>query len=296
MAAVQQQQQQAQQLQPRSHVRSRLMLGLGLLRPVASDPLMQAPSRSRRADVRQHSGGIWAAEGNVAPALTRQDLCSDSVSSAARLDMLQTLQRSASAVSSEDNSLAGRSISGSSMGRGMGSAASDSSSSQPASPNGACSSPPAAPERYSSGGSGCAPSTQSPGWPTNRSEVLTSNAEQISREQMGAQQHAAAAPLPVDAGLDIEGGRQLGRQQQPPTAWPNPGGPSVAAASVQAQGPHSHTLQDEDSAHSSPTSSNLAAAEQAVHSAHTSAATATGRPALLSSPFLQYDFAALEHQ
>jgi hypothetical protein len=273
MTAVQQQHQQQPQpqLQPRSHVRSRLLLGLGLLRPVASDQLVQAPSRSRRAEVLQHSGGLWAAEGDAASALTRQELCSDSVSSAARLDMLQTLQRSASAVSSEDASVTGRSISGSSMGRGMGSAASDPSSSCPGSPDGSCSSPPAAP-------------------------VPTSNAEQMSREQMGAQQHAAAATLPVDAGLDIEGGRQLGRQQQPPTAWPNLCGPSVAAASVQAQGQHSHTLQDEDSAHSSPTSSNLAAAEQAAHSAHTSAAKATGRPALLSSPFLQYDFAALEHQ
>lgn len=83
---------------------SRLVHGFALLRQAASDPLLQPQARglarlsASRGSVLNRNN-LWLSGSHSA--VTRAELCSDSVSSAARVDLQQALQRSTSGSSSE---------------------------------------------------------------------------------------------------------------------------------------------------------------------------------------------------
>lgn len=96
VSAALMQQQQQQQHYMHSSFGSRLLQGLAVLRPVAADPLQQPRSRGSlrpRPPDPQQARRPWAAadssnsNSSNAPVLARHELCSDSVSSAARLDL-----------------------------------------------------------------------------------------------------------------------------------------------------------------------------------------------------------------
>lgn len=82
----------AQQQHTHSSFGSRLLQGLAVLRPAASDPLQQPRSsdvlRARPPEPQPARRSWVAADSNShAPGLARHELCSDSVSSAARMDL-----------------------------------------------------------------------------------------------------------------------------------------------------------------------------------------------------------------
>jgi len=96
---------QLEQHHMQDNLRSRLVHGFALLRQAASDPLLQPQARglarlsASRASI--HNRSDLCPSGSHS-AVTRAELCSDSVSSAARVDLQQALQRSTSGSSSED--------------------------------------------------------------------------------------------------------------------------------------------------------------------------------------------------
>lgn len=267
-----------QQAHPHSLLGSRLLHSLALLRPAASDPLVQPHSRLRPPDAQQTSRA-WAAPDSGAPALTRQDLCSDSVSSAARLDLLNNLQRSASAASSGSGS--------SHMGRSNSSRSSSSSdlNSHPdtvAAGSGALVPVPSSVGNDASAAAQCCAQHSQPD-PYAAHALDLSNA--MDTEQCPQQQHVQ------------EQGHCC---QRPPTACPSGHlcGPSVAVAGAHPCGDSKHGEQgcssstSRDGHYDSAAISLHGGVDAASGPSDGSCNASTCRRTPKASPFLRYNFAA----
>jgi hypothetical protein len=255
-----------------------------MLRPAASDPLLQPPARGYVRVVQRGTAQSATTGDGSAAVPTRSDLCSDSVSSQARMDLLHALQRPVSAGASDDHgsSVTSRSNSSRSIGdlsTGGGATSPAGSSSGAASPDGQVQSLQASPVLPAH----ASPSTAQHGsLPADTQCDCGAGFGVPQKQQPGYGAEPRSRPHVMPAIQLVQ------HQQQPPIAWDGASTtPSVAAAcSTSCQGCSSSVEQGAGS------NTCTAVNEPSSSAAAGAGSSQGGRPDRRATPFLNYDFEA----